>query len=169
MYQVLLGLEKYPSNWAAHAKRHRLEDSAAARHDQLSEGGGEGGDDDTTQDFVRYMVVLDLADFASAQRKGAAHVYQKHLRRCVFGRTKSWVVSSSPPSPPPSDNWSWRTATESSKRCLLACAAKFEGDFLKPQQYLKHPLYSFPGSLMDSNSPDDGRCLPIGKQLRHNR
>ena len=82
------GLSKSPSSLAAHARRHGLEDPAAVRHDQLSEGGGEGGDEDTTQDFVRYMVVLDLEDFASAQRKGATHFYQKHLRRSVFGRTK---------------------------------------------------------------------------------
>ena len=82
------GLKKSPANLAAHARRHCLEDPAAVRHDKLSEGGGERGDEDTTQDFVRYMVVLDLADFASAQRKGATHFYQKHLRGRVFGRTK---------------------------------------------------------------------------------
>jgi hypothetical protein len=82
------GLNTSPTNLAAHARRHCLEDPAAVRHDKLSEGGGERGDEDTTQDFVRYMVVLDLADFASAQRKGATHFYQKHLRGRVFGRTK---------------------------------------------------------------------------------
>ena len=64
------GLRKSPSNLAAHARRHCLEDSAAVRHDQLSEGGGEGGDEDTTQDFVRYMVVLDLDTTGLVHQKG---------------------------------------------------------------------------------------------------
>ena len=65
-----------------------MEDPARVHHDQLSESLGEGGDKDTTWDFVRDMVVLDLADFASAERKGATRVYHKHLRRPLFGRKK---------------------------------------------------------------------------------
>ena len=86
------GLRKSPSHLAAHARRHCLEDSAAVRHDQLSEVGGEGGDEDTTGDFVRDMVVMDLADFASSERKGAARVYQRNLRRPLFGRQKIKAV-----------------------------------------------------------------------------
>ena len=63
-------LKTCPSSLAAHARRHGLEDSAAVRHDQLSEGGGEGGDEDTTQDFVRYMVILDLDTTGLVHQKG---------------------------------------------------------------------------------------------------
>ena len=73
---------------AAHLRRHDYEDPARIRHDQSSESLGEGGDKDTTWDFVRDMVVLDLADFASAERKGATRVYHKHLRRPLSGRKK---------------------------------------------------------------------------------
>jgi hypothetical protein len=52
-----------------------MEDPARVHHDQLSESLGEGGDKDTTWDFVRDMVVLDLADFASAERKGATRFF----------------------------------------------------------------------------------------------
>ena len=79
---------KSPAGLAAHLRRHDMEDPARVHHDQLSESLGEGGDKDTTWDFVRDMVVLDLADFASAERKGATRVYHKHLRRPLFGRKK---------------------------------------------------------------------------------
>ena len=63
---------KSPAGLAAHMRRHDVHDAA-----RLSESLGEGGDQDTTRDFVRDMVVMDLADFASSERKGARLVFTR--------------------------------------------------------------------------------------------
>ena len=76
---------KSPAGLASHLRRHDLGDPARLHHDQSS---GEGGDIETTLDFVRDMVVMDLADFASAERQGATLFYNKHLRRSISGRKK---------------------------------------------------------------------------------
>ena len=61
-----------------------------------------GGDKDTTWDFVRDMVVLDLADFASAERKGATRVYHKHLR---LGNLAGRIQEAVGGAPAPRSSW----------------------------------------------------------------
>ena len=93
---------KSPAGLAAHLRKHDLEDPARAHHDQLSESLGEGGDEDTTWDFVRDMVVLDLADFASAERKGATRFYHKHLR---LGNLAGRIQEAVGGAPAPRSSW----------------------------------------------------------------
>ena len=103
-----------------------MEDPARVHHDQLSESLGEGGDKDTTWDFVRDMVVLDLADFASAERKGATRFYHKHLRLGnLAGRIQEAAGIAEPPlRGHPGGVPSGRTSKAEPRRCSRPDAGK---------------------------------------------